>query len=221
MTFHPYVAALAAVAMAAATGAVGAGEYCVQCQGPDAVYRCAEDGGGAAGANLQFVCVSELARQGGHESCSVRRQSAATCDGPLRTVAAPSLPVAVPGQPAPSREGMPPAAGVAPLPSSADTAAQPLPPPAAVAPQGEPRTVEEAAKGLVQSSGRGLQNAGSAVAATTGKTADVVTGTAKTAGGMVVDGARSAGQAVGTAGKAVGHAAKKSWDCVVSLFSDC
>jgi hypothetical protein len=62
-----------------------------------------------------------------------------------------------------------------------------------------PKTVEELAKQTVQSSKEGLQKAGQAVS-----------GTAKTAG-----------EQIGKASSAVGNAAKKTWNCLISLFSDC
>ncbi len=62
-----------------------------------------------------------------------------------------------------------------------------------------PRTVEELAKKTVETSQQGLETAGKAV-----------TGTAK-----------KAGEKVEEAGGAVGRAAKKTWDCMLSLFSDC
>lgn len=70
--------------------------------------------------------------------------------------------------------------------------AEPAPPDAAAGAAEPPRTVEELAKSTVQSSKAGLEKAGEAV----------------------VGGAKGAGSAVGTA-------AKKTWDCLASLFSDC
>ena len=41
------------------------------------------------------------------------------------------------------------------------------------------------------------------------------------AGETVVGGAKTAGEKIGNAGSAVGSAAKRTWDCLVSLFKDC
>lgn len=85
-----------------------------------------------------------------------------------------------------------PAAGSAPPSPGADDAT-PAAGPAA------PRTVEELAEETVRSSKQGLEDAGNAVKGT----------------------AKKAGESVGEAGSAVGKAAKKTWDCMISLFSDC
>jgi hypothetical protein len=74
-------------------------------------------------------------------------------------------------------------------------------PPAIAAPDPAqpPRTVEELAKTTVEN---------------TKKNIDDVTGTVKQS-------TQKAGDQIQGFGSAVGNAAKKSWDCVTSLFSDC
>ncbi len=72
------------------------------------------------------------------------------------------------------------------------------------APQGTavaepPRTVEELAKSTVESTKKGL---------------DGVTGTVKTT-------TEKAGEQIEGVGSTIGQAAKKSWNCLSSLFSDC
>ena len=67
-------------------------EVCVSCSGPAAVYRCTVDEAGKiesyrqAKRVLQLVCITELAREGGHEQCRVRRSGPEGCLGQDRTV---------------------------------------------------------------------------------------------------------------------------------------
>jgi hypothetical protein len=62
-----------------------------------------------------------------------------------------------------------------------------------------PQTVEELAKSTV---------------ATTKKSIDSVTGSVKSS-------TEQAGEKIGDVGSTIGHAAKKSWNCLTSLFNDC
>jgi hypothetical protein len=43
----------------------------------------------------------------------------------------------------------------------------------------------------------------------------------KKAGESISGSAQKAGEQIGSAGSAVGNAAKKTWNCLTSLFSDC
>ncbi len=78
--------------MAATFPAAAADEVCVSCSGPPAVYRCTVDEAGKvesyrqAKRVLQLICITELAREGGHEQCRVRRSGAEGCIGLDRTV---------------------------------------------------------------------------------------------------------------------------------------
>jgi hypothetical protein len=174
-----------------------AGEYCVACNGPAATYRCEIDA--AAGRDpattdprQQLLCITELAKAGGHASCSVERGDTGTCPGPLRTIAAPhEEPDATPlPTPAPRAQTVQPTA----------------PAPAATG----PRTVEELARQTTETSKQGLKQAG-----------DAVVDTAQQAGTAVTDTAKTAGSVLGKAGLAVGDAAKKTWGCLASLFKNC
>lgn len=83
-----------ALVLAAATlpSAAAAAEVCVTCSGPPAIYRCTVDeaskveGYRHAKRVLQFVCITELAREGGHQNCRVRRAGPETCFGLERSV---------------------------------------------------------------------------------------------------------------------------------------
>ena len=62
-------------------------EYCVTCKGPDASYRCVIGGDATAAARNsrgQFLCITELAKAGGHTSCSAARGQATPCPGETR-----------------------------------------------------------------------------------------------------------------------------------------
>lgn len=216
--------------LAGMTGA-GGQDLCVSCNGPAQTYRCQVDGpaGVAVGATdprAQVLCITEIARQGGHETCSVDRSKSNACDGPIKVVTPPDEGLAaVPMTPvtggAAADRG--PAAGEA----RRETAAVPPPPAlappkaAAVPAEGEPRTVEEMVDKSGVSPKTGLQKAGQTIAKTANSAGEAVSGTAKAAGEVVTGTAKSAGDAVGQAGSAVGGAAKKSWDCVTSLFTKC
>lgn len=171
-----------------------AAEYCVTCTDPAAMYACVVGGTAADAppdAREQMLCITEIAKSGGHGKCSVPRSAPKPCPGVLKIIAAPAggAPAGASGaagetappKAAPEAQTTPQSDGAAT--DGAMTAETPAEPPAK-----PPRTVEELAKRTVQSS---------------------------------KDGISKAGESVGEAGSAVGEAAKKTWDCVVSLFSDC
>jgi hypothetical protein len=110
------------------------------------------------------MCITELARTGGHDSCSVTRIAVPPCPGETRTVAAPlGAPAALPPQEPLAGTDVPPQ-------EPADEA------------EGTskvPRTVEEMAKDTVKSSQEGLKKTGEAVA-----------GTAKSAGEKIGNAAK-------------------------------
>jgi hypothetical protein len=174
---------------------VRAESYCVACFGPDAIYRCViadAPAGAAPDPRNQVQCIKQLAKSGAHARCSVERFSTKGCDGPERVIQ-PSAAAIPLTQPPPAA-----ATQAAPL-SSTGTQTEPVPVEPAQEPAGPPQTVEELAKTTVESTKKGLGDVGSSVKTTTEK----------------------AGEKIEDAGSAIGKAAKKSWDCVTSLFSDC
>jgi len=177
------------------TGEAAAGELCVSCLEPQATYRCQIEGTDPAGptpAGAQVLCIKELATRGGHASCSLSRSGAAeTCAGTLVVVAKPD------GHPL---ADAPPAGTSAPGEGTAGAAAPAASEPAPKAP---PATVEALAKEAAAQSKRDWDKTTSAVADTT-----------KAAGEGLKEGVTKAGDSVGSA-------LKKSWNCVVSLFSAC
>ncbi len=75
------LSAFGIVVAMAVTPVAAASEVCVTCSGPPAIYRCTVDeasrieGYRHSKRVLQLACITELAREGGHEKCSVRRTS--------------------------------------------------------------------------------------------------------------------------------------------------
>jgi hypothetical protein len=93
----------AAALVAALTGVVQvspavAQEACIICSGPEKVYVCSVEKSdkvqrlGIADKAVQFVCVTEMAKLGGHDKCAVRRDvDLTTCTGQPQTVSLASL----------------------------------------------------------------------------------------------------------------------------------
>ncbi len=187
---HRTVSAALAIAAISIAGSAQSAEYCVTCEGPAAMYACAIEGTEADATpdpRLQLLCISELAKAGGHEVCSVPRSAPKPCPGVMKIVAAPAMPP-------------PPAATEAEAPAADPTFAAPDDSSDhAKSPDEPPRTVEEMAKKTVESTKKGLETAGDAIKGTTQK----------------------AGENVEKAGSTVTEAAKKTWNCVTSLFSQC
>lgn len=228
---HHLTASCVLLAMASSAPAHAA-QHCVICDAPSATYLCeAQNGPGILAANGgQLACITELAKRGGHDSCSVIRQAASQCDGLAPTVLFPGtsdaeFEAAVP----PPSEPVPPppveTTAKPPPPVSQDGAAtsatetftaddeeRDLQDPLAKTEKakGPPKTVAEMADRAYDSSKKGLDNAGKAVG-----------DTAKAAGKAVSETAQKTGKQIGKAGKAVGDGAKKAWNCLTSLFSDC
>jgi hypothetical protein len=129
------------------TTAAHAQDVCVVCASPAATYRCTVEKSeklarftGAGDKALQHVCAKEMARQGGHEKCSVSAaQSGAACDGQPREVTLANLLAAPPEQ----------APGPAALPVKA---AEPLSVP--------PRTMQELAERTGEKSKQQLEGVG-------------------------------------------------------------
>ncbi len=211
--------------LTAAPAAVWAESYCVACFGPDAVYRCLIAGTletAPADPRNQIQCVKQLAKTGGHARCSVERFSTSGCEGVERIIEPSAAvvplappPAAIPGMPPPAvKETDAATAPVRPRPDR--PAAEPkTTDPAPVTPgskpglrpgtpdapeQAEPpRTVEDLAKTTVESTKQGLNDVAGAVKKQTEKAGDQMQG----------------------AGSAINEAAKKSWHCVTSFFTDC
>lgn len=195
----PIAAALTLTAASLDRAHAGSETYCVACKGPDRSYTCRVD---TSKANpgpkaLQFYCIVKTAKDGGHKSCSAKRQAASNCKGALRTYTykGPSL--------SPRAQQ---AVGNALAPAGGD--------PAGNASTDKPKTLMQVGTRAVKASGRGLRNSGQAVRKAAGRTGQAIGGATKNAGQRVSGAARSTGSRVGTA-------ARTAYECVKSLFRDC
>ncbi|NOT72905.1 MAG: hypothetical protein HOP09_16995 [Hyphomicrobium sp.] len=205
-------AAITTPLAALASGAVTAGEFCVTCSGPDAHYACAFDGVSAdtGDPRLKLLCITELAKSGGHASCSVDRKQIVPCPGEAKRLAMPEgfdlAPTPAAGTPQAQPPATPqPVAGDVPPPMPAPKGA-PAPKSettieksAGPAPEAPPKTVQEMVEKGSKATGEAFEKSGEA------------------AGNAV----KSTGSVLEKAGKAAGDAAKKTWNCITSLFGDC
>lgn len=158
------------LAVAAFGHSAAAQDLCVQCDGPSAMYRCSIadiDKAGSfpgRGKAIEYVCLTQLARQGPHERCRVSHNHGNVCLGDQRTVSWET-----------PRDGQAPAAAV--------------PPTKVERPTNEPpRTLAEVARNTVEGSKQAV---------------------------------KKTGEQIEQAGDAVGGAMKKTWSCLITLFSAC
>jgi hypothetical protein len=190
--------------------AAGGAEMCVKCTGPDANYACVVNTSatGTIDTVMKLYCITALAKAGPHASCAIDRSTTAPCQGirkelPMpaaidQAVDEPQLPdAATPAHDAPAvvAPGTSPSVPPAP-PNAANGGAQPSPEAVKEAP---PKTVQEIVEKSTKSAGDGISE------------------TQKSAG----EAAKSASTALEKAGTAVGDAAKNSWKCLSSFFSNC
>jgi hypothetical protein len=145
----------------ACTVRAAAAEVCVMCSGPEETYRCTIDQAAKierfrnSERVLQYLCIAELAKVGGHAKCRVSRDANDFCSGVVRTIRLTDLAAALP-----SSSDAPPHLTV----DGPEAAPEPVEP-------GPPKTVEELARRTTQVSSQQWKKAG-----------DAVTGTAKSAG---------------------------------------
>ncbi|MDO9382646.1 MAG: hypothetical protein Q7T86_07245 [Hyphomicrobiaceae bacterium] len=158
-------------------------EYCVVCYTPDARYRCmTNDGREGQGTDQRawLQCITQLARSGNHESCSIDKASAAPCLGVVKQIDLATMDEPRPVEPASPQQLRPQAPGQQAMPAGGEPAA--LPPADHSRPGGEPAAPAPANEpGLMEKSKENLEKAGGAI----------------------------------------GDAAKKSWECMSSLFKKC
>ncbi len=183
---------------------------CVKCTGPDASYACVVNttATGTIDTVMKLYCITALAKAGPHASCAIDRSTTAPCQGVRKELPMPAAidqaadepqhpEAATPALDAPAvgSPGTPTSLPSAP-PSSAGGGAQPSPEAAKDAP---PKTVQEIVEKSTKSASDGISE------------------TQKSAG----EAAKSASTALEKAGTAVGDAAKNSWKCLSSFFSNC
>jgi hypothetical protein len=62
-------------------------EYCVACSEPSALYRCIIEGAQPGGSqSLTMLCVTTMAKQGGHATCGVKRGTVFDCNGVIKRI---------------------------------------------------------------------------------------------------------------------------------------
>lgn len=152
---RPQALSVLGLAMVTAMPAAAASEVCVSCSGPPATYRCTVDDAekleGYRGSKqvLQLVCITELAKEGGHQQCRVQRTGSEGCFGHGRTV---SLKASIDGlaQRAATEATREP---------TVEQEATPVTPPK----PGPPKTVEELARRTAASSRDQVQKTGDTV----------------------------------------------------------
>lgn len=201
---------------------VQAQEFCVSCQGPETSYRCLIGGEGTPAARSsrgQFLCITELAKVGGHTTCSVSRNQSTPCPGETRTVMF-SLadPETHPLGQAPAPAGSPamPQAGFAPAPTGGVT--QPGMTPTQT-PEAPPARQHQPGYALGADPDAGADGYPTPLPPEEAAAAEQKKTAAEPS--VVQDLANKTGKAFSDTGKAVGSAVKKSWDCVTSLFGKC
>jgi hypothetical protein len=131
------------------TTRAAAAEVCVVCSSPDATYRCTVDEASliaryrSGDRVLQLLCISELAKAGGHTKCRVSRDPTGFCAGEARTIG-PALEAALAHGSSDAPPGPVDGHEAAPAPVQG----------------GPPRTVEELARRTTQASSEQLRKAG-------------------------------------------------------------
>jgi len=219
----------------AGTHALADDVVCVQCKNPDLTYRCnvLRPDGSRAQAAFQYFCIKELAKEGAHQSCSVKRNGGDVCEGLEKTL--------VYGGTVPSR---PVNSGVAGESSVDADGLADVGPPAVRTPDGgpaeagdsEPKTLIELTDQAAEDTKKQLKKTGTAIGGAAKKTGDTVVGAVKKTGATVGSAVKKTGKVVGSAAKktgkvvggavkktgtAIGGAAKSTLNCVTSLFSNC
>ncbi len=193
--------------------------YCVRCSEPDATYNCAVSygEGGRPAQSLQLYCIVNLARMGGHARCTAARNADGGCEGPrvALTYVGPQRPLAG-GPSAANGEGESGARGApdsvaSGRASEGDGAPQSNKPRSTKAgDEGPTKKGTEPPKTLIEVTGRAIERSKSEI---------------EKARKVVKTGTRTLGQKLregwSKTKNAVGRAAKGTYDCITSLFSDC
>jgi hypothetical protein len=159
---HPVVIGLGSL-VPLVIGAAQAQEYCVACSEPYGLYRCIIDGAQPRGTqSLQLLCVTAMAKEGRHATCSVTRGTVFDCDGAVKRV--PWTVLEAGPQPK--------------VPEPAPAQSQPKPAPAAApgppAPEAPPQTMVDLAKQANDKTAEQMKKAGETVKEATKKTWDCV-----------------------------------------------
>ncbi len=221
-----YAAIVAGLVLGASSAAFAAdAEYCVTCTNPDQIYRCKITGVGKRPSDaLKLYCVIRTAKDGHHASCKAADVSA-DCNGVVKVFnyEGPSLPQGVAADPR-----------VRDLKQRVDQDRRTFDEPNAEAKGKAPKTLFELGGRAVDASAKGLRSARSALGGSSDDPAPKPAAMPSTGALPVATPAPAPPQpteSVSTAspvkpatqstGSGVGGFARKSYNCVLSLFRHC
>jgi len=198
-------AAIVALGTLAAAGSNAAPEaVCVSCEGPSRIYSCSmaprPDGNvpSLGTRSLQFTCMQDIAQRYQHATCSVKQNQIGVCAGDVHMVTIP------PREATPTAEAAAPADAAAPAKASAP-ADDPVAGKGKVPATG-PVTPSDAADDEPDRKSR----------SETGNEAEP-----KTMIELAKRTAKSTKEEIENSADKVSKAARSTWDCVTSLFTDC
>lgn len=197
-------------------------ELCVTCEQPKMNYRCRVpeiDIGRATDAAAKYVCITELAKHGRHSACQVKRQPQGfSCLGHLRVIGTDGKILKGDGQ----KAERPPPAGVTPdapgqavTPDVAGNTANKVEPPATA---GSAQNSDGQVPAQADTTGPDQKEVAKPDDQGPPKTVEEL---AKLTAEQSGKGLQTAGKQIKEAGDAVSNIAKKTWNCVASLFFDC
>ena len=147
--------------VAGPTGQALAQEYCVACTEPAGLYRCVIEGAQPRGTqSLPMLCVTAMAREGGHGTCSIKRGTVFDCDGLVKRIPWTA-------DAGPQKEMPQPLSAQTPSPPSAPAAPQ-------ADPKGPPQTMVELAKEANEKTAEQVKKAGDSMKEATKKTWECV-----------------------------------------------
>lgn len=190
-----WLAAMGAVALASAPSTVKAQEYCVDCKSPDAVYRCVIEHAGRPGVPLKSQCMTAMAHHGKHGACSIKGGTVFDCNGPVVRIDA--------RRPAPQQ-----ARSTPPPPPKSDATPSRTPPATTTTPPAA------AAKRADQPTSPSAQP-------TIEPPPTKSDGTPRTVEELAKQVTKSSGKTMEKAGDAIGDTARKTWNCIASVFKSC
>jgi len=194
-------AILCLLARSAPLAHAGQTDLCVVCSEPQQTYICSVTTLRAMPSDkaLQLYCIVKTAKDGGHRSCSISRDTGVACDGKIMSYSydGPAIPDALRSAAQPQPFGQPPER----------LATTPEAPPRQ---PGEPET-------LVEMTSRAVKAGKAGAKATGGAIVNAASRPAKTIGKI----GKTAGKGVGKTARGAGSAARFAYDCVRSLFRNC
>lgn len=169
-------------------------DYCIKCTNPDQSYICriVSNSGNAQGK--QLLCIMNIAREHGHDSCAATNQSQ-SCSGVLVQYEASSTP---------SESPVTPEANVAVLP----------PAPKQIKASKEPKTLVEFTKETTRATQKSLKSVGRNTHKAISKTGRKITKFTHKTGKKITKFTHKVGHKIS-------KATKTTWKCITSLFASC